>query len=619
MKVTPGKVLKILYLPTLVVLASMAFASPAFAWCDPTPQVMNDILSDCYICDFVSLLLGAINSVATQSFDMMGDVGGGPAISLMAIGFALWLGWHVGNYFITYKYSDPMELVTEFGRCAFRVTFIAAILMLPAAIAVDFIISPIITLATELILGLVNTDVIADVIADNKLTGTENFCALALNDSGISNGMALSPQVLNSILCMIQAIYYETAKGLVVGLGIFCRSLGAFNLIIFNLPDIGMLVIGAAIYIVFFVITISVSFALVDYIVRIGFVLIMLPLLLVAWVFPITRQYTKKGWDLFLNSLVALVAMAVAVGLLLKLLFSVLGNAEDIDACINEDRMNDLYHIVYTNGLDWILFIVILFLCVILIKSATAIANHFVTINPNLGAVNIGASVGGKMMAAAANLVKAAVTVAVLAATVVTGGGAGAAAVAAKGAATAASTAASTAAKTAASAAARAAGAAVRTASRAATRMGRFGAAAIKVGTKVSAAASKAAGAASKVASTASRAASTAGRAASKAAETVARPVRATVGAVRSGYNGIKMRVAATKAGVANKVAAASRYLDSGGSASHGVLKLARISRKVGGMAGRRAWSEIKAVPGKVLDRLAESGKEDEERFGGGD
>ena len=590
MKVTQGKVLKILYLPTLVVLASVAFASPSFAFCPSAPVSMNDLLSDCYICDFVSLLLGAINSVATQSFDMMGDVGGGPAISLMAIGFALWLGWHVGNYFITYKYSDPMELVTEFGRCAFRVTFIAAILMLPAAIAIDFIISPIITLATELILGLVNTDVVADIMANNNLVGTDNFCALALNDSGISNGMALSPQVLNSILCMIQAIYYEAVKGLTVGFGIFCQSLGAFNLIIFNMPDIGMLVIGAAIFIVFFFIVLSVSFGLVDYIVRIGFVLIMLPLLLVAWVFPITRQYTKKGWDLFLNSLVALVAMAVAVAVLLKLLFSVLGNAEDIDACINEDRMNDLYHIVYTNGLDWILFIVILFLCVLLIKSATAIANHFVSINPNLGAVNIGASVGGKMLTIATNLIKTAVTLAVLAATVATGGGAGAAAAGAK-----------VAAKGAASAAAKAAGAAARTASRAASKMGRFGQAAIKVGQKVQAAATKTA------------------EVASKAAETVARPVRTAVGAVRSGYNGIKMRVAATKAGVANKVAAASRYLDSGGSASHGVLKLARISRKVGGMAGRRAWSEIKAVPSKVLDRIAESGKEDEERFGGGD
>ena len=618
MKVTQGKFLKILYLPTLVVLASVALASPAFALCDPVPQIMNGYLSDCYICDFVSLLLGAINSVATQSFDMMGDVGGGPAISLMAIGFALWLGWHVGNYFINYKYPDPMEFVTELGRCAFRVTFIAAILMLPASLAVDFVISPIITMATELILGLVNTDVIADIIADNSLAGMENFCGAALNDSGLSNGMALSPQVLNSILCMVQAIYYEAVKGVVVGEGIACNA-QSLNLIIFSIPDIGMWIIGVIIFIVFLFIVLTVSFALVDYIVRIGFVLIMLPLLLVAWVFPITRQYTKRGWELFLNSLVALVAMAIAVGLILKLLFSVLGNSEQVDACINEDRMHDLYNIIYTNGFDWILFIVILFLSVIMIKTATAIANHFVVINPNLGAVNIGAAVGGRMMAAAANLIKGATTVAVLAASLVTGGGAGAAAVAAKGAATAATTAASAATKAAASAAAKVAGAAVRTASRAASRMGRFGAAAIKVGTKVSEAASKAASAASKVAGAASKAAG----AASRAASTVAKPVRAFASSVKTGYKNIKMRIDTVKSGVSSKLSHISRstseYLDAGGRGSHAVLRLARATRKYGGMAGRRAWAEVKAIPGKALDKIIEMGEEDEKRYGGGE
>ena len=53
MKVMQDKIMKILYLPILAVLASVAFASPAFALCDPVPQTMNGYLSDCYICDFV--------------------------------------------------------------------------------------------------------------------------------------------------------------------------------------------------------------------------------------------------------------------------------------------------------------------------------------------------------------------------------------------------------------------------------------------------------------------------------------------------------------------------------------------------------------------------------------
>ena len=606
MKVTPKKVLKTFYLPVLTVLALMAFASPAFASvCGiPGPQMMDWALSNCLICDLVSLLLGAINTVATQSFDMMGDVGGGPAISLMAIGFALWLGWHIGNYFINYKYPDPMEFMTELGRCAFRVTFIAAILMLPASLAVDFIISPIITMATELILGLINTDIMADIAANNSISGSKNFCVAALNDSGIGNGMALSPQVLNSIMCMVQSVYYEAAKGLIAGMGIVCNA-QFLNFIIFSIPDVGMWIIGIIIIIVFMVITFTVSFGLVDYIVRIGFVLVMLPLLLVAWVFPITRQYTKRGWELFLNSLLCLVVMSIAVGLILKLLFSVLGNSEEVDACINEDRMGDLYNIIYTNGFDWILFIVVAFLSVIIMKSSTAIANHFVTINPNLGAINIGAAVGGRMAAAAANLVKAAVTVATLAATVLTGGTAGAAAVGAKVAAT-------TAAKAAAKASAKAAATATRAAVSAASRMGRFGAAAIRAGSKVKA-----------VAGTAYNAART-------TASAVAKPVRAAADTVKAGYKGIKTYVGKVHSGVSSRLSGISRYvgshieagssyLDSGGRGSHVALHLARATRKYGGMAGRRALKEAKSIPGKLLDRIEESGRKYEEESEGRD
>lgn len=416
--------IKAKYLPSLIAFTAVfAFAFPAFAGCMSNKERLQDFLSNCVICHFVQLLLDACNSVITEAFNVLSGAGG-PAVSLLALGLAFWMAWHIGQYFINYKYSDPMEFLSEIGRCWFRTFLIAAFLIVgTVGVVFDWIVSPIIAGFTDLVFGILNTDLVSFENMDNAV----DYCAIAENEDPLveTSGKALSNQIIASFLCMVQAVYLEVAKGMTIGLAIQCYALGQWNFILFSLPDIGAWIIGSIIFLVFLFIAFAFSFRIVDFFLRIAFVLVLLPLLMVAWVFPITRKYTKKGWDLLLNSLVGILAVAIAMIIIVKLCGAALGESDRIDYYFNNDLMNDMYDYVYRSGVDFILFVAIMFISILLCKTCIAIANHFVPVAPDLGSSNIGASAGGKMAAAAARVAQAAVTLAKVAVIVATAGTAG--------------------------------------------------------------------------------------------------------------------------------------------------------------------------------------------------
>ena len=68
----------------------------------------------------------------------------------------------------------------------------------------------------------------------------------------------------------------------------------------------------------FWVVSFLFPMALMDVVFRIGLILGMLPLFIVAWVFPLTRNYAKTGWNVFLQACFVFVVAAMMIGMLVK-------------------------------------------------------------------------------------------------------------------------------------------------------------------------------------------------------------------------------------------------------------------------------------------------------------
>ncbi len=414
--------------PMFAVLCVCFLPQTAAAACQTASEVMADLYNNCLICGFVDMIFDAVNNVVTACYNTLKK----PSLYLLMIGLGLWILWHFGSYFVNYKYQAPEGFFTEVGKCFFRTTLIAALLTVPTQKAFDLIVSPIVSMATEITLGILSTDlnvqsadtaiasgIIKNDICDqfknsetSELQYDESGNVIYSDAGGSGTGLALSPQIKSALGCMIRSMYMETAKGIAMGNGIYCYSHGRVDLWIVKLPDMGMFLVGLLIMLVFLLITLSFSFRVIDFVMRISFVMMLLPLLMVAWVFPITRQYTKKAWDFFLHALVALLGITIAIALILKIIMESIGRSDEIDRLLNNDQVQLLYQHVYTNGIDWLLFIGVAIIAMMLVSKTEIIANHFVTIDLQLQSTNIGAATGAKLAALVTTTVQAAVTVA---------------------------------------------------------------------------------------------------------------------------------------------------------------------------------------------------------------
>ena len=82
---------------------------------------------------------------------------------------------------------------------------------------------------------------------------------------------------------------------------------------------ISMWFIGMALVVCFSWIAYVIGFKLLDIFLRIGFIIILTPFLITAFVFPISRQYTKRGWDFLAHALLSIFAVSMGIALFMAM------------------------------------------------------------------------------------------------------------------------------------------------------------------------------------------------------------------------------------------------------------------------------------------------------------
>jgi len=105
-------------------------------------------------------------------------------------------------------------------------------------------------------------------------------------------------------------------NGLALGCAIIVYALNPNG----GLPDLGLLVVGLGITLSFLIMFIKVPFKLIDLLLRMGFVVILLPLFIACFATKQTRGYSKKGWDLLVSCWVTLVTLCVFLAFAIQLI-----------------------------------------------------------------------------------------------------------------------------------------------------------------------------------------------------------------------------------------------------------------------------------------------------------
>lgn len=314
-------------------------------FCDSWDENVSDYSdqSHCWSCEIFILLFDAANIVAGQ----INGVLSGSAQSVVIVGGVLWLAFYTLIHFgaLISSEQDPMEYLTKVGTIMLRIGFGYAFLAGGASFAFDYIISPVLSTGASLanetlsVSNRVSAKMATDVTTNtghfspvdsiiqwtqkgaSRIEGKWGKAASAVTGNLFNiNGSLSGPMgqgVRDSLKQMIAQMASSMAEAQAIAQGLRCGSpfwlkidatvpIIGIGIVLF-IPNPLMWIFGAWMGCIFWVISILFSFAMLDVIFRIGLVVSMMPIFIAAWVFPITGQFAKAAWDMFLNTVMVFV------------------------------------------------------------------------------------------------------------------------------------------------------------------------------------------------------------------------------------------------------------------------------------------------------------------------
>lgn len=346
-----------------------------FGSCPNPNTLLNRNLSDdgCWICKLFNKIFEAINLLATSVYNHIHM----SVISLLAICLAFYILFRVGKAFLSFQPQDPMDFWNQMGKVFFKTIIACAFLVQPAGILGYWIVSPFIELAVSfnqvILESLMTSETynqtpeeeksITDAWAEELLqkvqegggTGVEyleyisyskgnstsSFDTLASCTSlemteaeAAADGNLFNAQIRQSLECMIKGLYKEAAFAISVASYIICKSWRHMNDIagFIPFPNFGALLAGLAMWATCFFVIVLFAFKIIDATVRLGILCTLLPILLVAWVFPPTVEYAKKGVHILVQVMLTYIITAVIMGLAIIIIMNAFsGEAAEFD------------------------------------------------------------------------------------------------------------------------------------------------------------------------------------------------------------------------------------------------------------------------------------------------
>ncbi len=317
---------------------------------DKVPVLLQAEKGQCWPCGVADLMIEAVEQTVFVTEDFLKQ------ISLIILGFMtlFWLAFKVLNLIATMATGGHSEFFTDI-LIRLSVVAIVAILLQNSMVHVyEITMSPIIGIGTNIARQITELQPVQNTPIESAVSaGSPDLLGCTCCDNVSSNchdaksmehtyehstKRFLEQEDRAALLCATCRVYKQTAPFVASGQALVRYSFKNKNwmskLASFatagktdNIPyPPGMWILGGTMIIVFTIVAFVVAFKLIDIFIRLGFVFVLMPLLVMAYAFPASRQYTKKGWDFFVYSVLSLIALSVGTSLLLLAFTSLLSN-----------------------------------------------------------------------------------------------------------------------------------------------------------------------------------------------------------------------------------------------------------------------------------------------------
>lgn len=304
-----------------------AFAKSSNDVCD-IKKMKEKYQESCYSCKVVKTLTETFMKACSKAYPTAREAG----TKLAILGAVIWLVLYAFRNVSSFTNLEPQNYVNDLLIFAFKV-FIALV-FLNAGIGwlISYIIEPILVAGADYGMGIVSsTTTFVEPAPEFKYSGVE----------------IISSTTINKLFGLNQAIDKTVSENLVIGNALVCHSQNAgawvdesffFDKVSLKLPNLWIMICGALIWFFGFMLTLAVSYYVLDVSFKIGFGIIILPVVIGLWPFPVTQDKLGKTISIMLKSAAIFAFLAITTSYALVLIGQSLGGIDEIYKNIEEEN-----------------------------------------------------------------------------------------------------------------------------------------------------------------------------------------------------------------------------------------------------------------------------------------
>lgn len=248
-----------------------------------------DFFSSCWTCQIFSDVMISMSNLLPKVYSAIGRV----VIPMSATLLAVFIAWRMMSGFINGKFEEASKIMGNFGSYIVKMVVLISLLLMPLPrMITSILIEPALTIGTSL-----------DYMVSDNNKFSECMIATAIGDpvtvsASASNYGAFSPKLRHQLACEVANVHQITGLGMMVG---WTMMNMAFNRDYMHkifwvmpiFPNIPIFFAGLLIFALYFVALLPIPLYFLEVFVKLAMDLIMLPLMLMAWMFD------DKGFAFF--------------------------------------------------------------------------------------------------------------------------------------------------------------------------------------------------------------------------------------------------------------------------------------------------------------------------------
>ncbi len=360
----------------------------------------------CTFCPLYKAFFNAVSRVTHISITTFSS----SVFKVVIVAFAIWLAIHALKFVSSPETKDAKDFIQALLVQGFIVALVCIILNGNAMNFMNTFLSPVyntgLTIAQETLsptsAGKIKSS------SDNNAKTEQITCKTdyGLYNTNTSPQGALPESMGNSILCTMTVIEARANKIKALASSAICLSWKKKFLYI--LPHLGYLFTGIGLWIGSVLLIVGVPFLLIDCVAELAVAGALLPAAIGAYAFKMTRKYSTKVWEAFLNSMFSFLFMSLIVLMLTTAFAQIMmdttkGDLDTLITSTDSALIQDILNDIPWFSMAYLKIVFVLVLTWTMAKEARDFANEF---SGNIAGTNFGSQIGTMGASAAKSVAK---------------------------------------------------------------------------------------------------------------------------------------------------------------------------------------------------------------------